>query len=666
MFLKDAALLSTAPGLFSLDVHTLRAKNTAFPRGRERNLLAHQCPPDAVKDALLPLEQYHPFPRIADRAAWDALRPETRQAILAEGERMADFRYQPMPATLMLQYPRTGNRSNFEQLRNANLAALQAQTQAECLENKGRYLDAIANGLWAICEESFWGVPAHLYIQKKGLGLPDPADPIVDLFAAQTAAAVATTVYLLGDRLDTVSPILRQRVGFEAERRIFNPLLTQNFMWMGLPGAKRRDDLPWDATPAGEVQPVNNWDAWICWNWLTTVLFLDTNATRRTAGVLKIQRCLDQFINTYPDDGGCEEGCSYWNVAAGAMSDGLELFESATAGRVMIWRDPLLKRMGEYIVDAHIAGGLYLNIGDAHSNVALDSDKVFRYGKHVGSVPMIALAQASMGPEYRPRTLPALFSEQKLRAEPPHAESYPANVWLPETALMAVRMQAGSTRGLYTACIASDNGKSHSHNDTGSIWLYLDGEPVLIDLGQEAYQKQSFDAHRYELFSTQSAFHNLPTFGTTEQGVGSAFRATDLIHRDGSTSSLSFNLAEAYPPEARLGSLMRRLSLDRAANAVELSDSFQLKGAPQPVTWTLMTCRPTEITANGLRFTPRPQDHSAAVTAVYDTASVQTRIEPIALTNAGLVDAWGKLVYRIQISMPPRTAGQLMLRFRPA
>ena len=68
----------------------------------------------------------------------------------------------------------------------------------------GKYLDQIANGIWLICEESFWGVPAHLYIQKADLGLPDPRDPIVDLFAAQTAALVATAVYLLGDTLDKV------------------------------------------------------------------------------------------------------------------------------------------------------------------------------------------------------------------------------------------------------------------------------------------------------------------------------------------------------------------------------------------------------------------------------------------------------------------------------
>jgi hypothetical protein len=110
-----------------------------------------------------------------------------------------------MPATVFLEYARDGNRSHYEAIRNARRGALYALLFAECVEAKGRFLDDIANGLWATCEESFWGVPAHLYIQKADLGLPDPHDPIVDLFAAQTSALVATTVYLLNTRLDSLS-----------------------------------------------------------------------------------------------------------------------------------------------------------------------------------------------------------------------------------------------------------------------------------------------------------------------------------------------------------------------------------------------------------------------------------------------------------------------------
>lgn len=665
-FLAGSALMLGATALEGLDVHTLPARNTAFPRGKERNFLAKQCDPEALKQSLIPFEQYKPYPRVGD-AAWTALRPETRAALVADGEKYLNHTYEALSATLFLSYARVGNRSNYERGRGANLAALQALTYAECVENKGRFLDDIANGLWCICEQSFWGVPAHLYIQKAGLGLPDPKDPIVDLFAAQTAAELATVVYLVGDRLNTVSPFVTERVYLEAERRIFRPLLVQNFMWMGLPGAKRRDDLPWDATPAGEVQPVNNWDAWICWNWLTTALLLDRDAARRTAGVQKAMVCLDNFINTYPEDGGCEEGCSYWNVASGAMLEGLELLGSATNGRVNIWSEPLLRRMGEYIVKARIAGDLFLNSGDAHTRQQIDRDKLFRYGSHVKSTLLIALATGDFPANYVPHTVPAIFGEAALRAGPKQISPLLKDVWLPETAVMAARMQENSPKGLYLACIASDNGKSHSHNDTGSFWVYLDGEPVLIDLGAEAYQKQSFDEHRYELPSTESAWHNLPTIGTVQQGVGSAFRATDLHYMaDSGGVSLAMNLAEAYPTEANLREWMRTVELDRAKSQVTIHDRFTLRANATDITWSLMTCRPVNIEDDKLRFTPRPGDQSSTVTMDFDSSLLSASVETMNLTNAGLVAVWGPVVYRVLLkTRRPMSGGETRLLLRP-
>ncbi len=85
----------------------------------------------------------------------------------------------------------------------------------EVFENEGRFLDDIVNGIWAISEETYWGVPAHLDIQSAGHGLPDVDEPTVDLFAAETASLLAWTLYLLGDRLDAVSPLVRQRMRSE-------------------------------------------------------------------------------------------------------------------------------------------------------------------------------------------------------------------------------------------------------------------------------------------------------------------------------------------------------------------------------------------------------------------------------------------------------------------
>jgi Heparinase II/III-like protein len=636
--------------------------DSAAPRGKQRNLLSKSCSPEKLKEVLIPQSKYRPYPTIHDRAAWEGLRAETRSNLLAGGEKYLGYKWPEMPATVFLEYARNGNRTDYENLRNARMRALQSLVFAECVENRGRFLDDITNGVWATCEESFWGVPAHLYIQKADLGLPDPRDPIVDLFAAQTSALLATTVYVLESTLDTVSPQLRERVYFETERRILEPLLAQNFMWMGLPGGKPRHDLPWIDVPEGKVQPVNNWDAWICWNWLTSALLVDRDESRRRRSVGKILQCLDKFINTYPDDGGCEEGPGYWNVAAGAMFDSLELLYSVTSSAIDIYSNPLIAQMALYMNRVHINGDYYLNQGDASPIIHLDVDKMYRFGRRLKNQDLIVLAVSSLPAHYQPETLVAIFTESELRAQPPAKARLLRDTWLPDSRIMAARRKAESADGLYLACIAADNGKSHSHNDTGSFWVYSQGLPVLMDMGQETYQKKSFDAHRYEIPSTQSAYHNLPTIGGVQQGVGPMFRATDVAYESNENSAqLAMELATAYPAQAHLKSWRRIVRLDRDKNTIDISDSYLLTEPVPEIILNLMTACEVKESGEG-RLTLISAQGAPPTSISFDPGLLRPTVETIPLENTELKRNWGGQIYRIQLkTIATKTAGQLNL-----
>ena len=83
------------------------------------------------------------------------------------------------------------------------------------------------------------------------------------------------------------------------------------------------------------------------------------------------------------------------------------------------------------------------------------------------------------------------------------------------------------TDGMYLAVLASNNGRSHSHNDTGNFVVYQDGQPVAIDVGVEAYTAKTFGRDRYTIWTMQSAYHNLPTVGGVMQQDGVDFQATD-------------------------------------------------------------------------------------------------------------------------------------------
>lgn len=332
----------------------------------QRQLLSGGWPPGRLAHALLPVERWDPFPPASAREAWQALPAAARASLVTAGERRKGAAWEPLPATLFLEFARNGNRSRFESVQFGRRTQLRELVVAECAEGRGRFLDDIANGIWSTCEETFWGLPAHLGMQKRGTGLPDVTEPVIDLFAAEAASLLAWSVYLLGARLDAVSPLVRERVALEIERRILAPYRDRDdFWWMGLSGSEAHE-------------PVNNWNPWINSNCLTCALLLDRNPERRARTVHKALRSLDRFLDSYGPDGGCDEGPSYWGRAGASLFDCLELLYSASAGAVHFYSIPLVQEIGRYIYRAHICDDWFLNIGDGPARLEPPGDLLFR------------------------------------------------------------------------------------------------------------------------------------------------------------------------------------------------------------------------------------------------------------------------------------------------
>ena len=371
---------------------------------RPDNLLTAGWSAEKLARALLPRDQWKPFPTAAERAGWDRLPEDSRKALVGAGERQLGAEWPALPATLFLEYARNGNRSRYERVRDVRRNKLRALVLAECVEANGRFLDEISSGIWATCEESFWGVPAHLSLQKAGSGLPDVAEPVVDLFAAETSSLLAWIDYLLGPRLDKVSPLIRRRIQLEIDRRVLTPNFERtDFWWMGLDTGGRRN--------------LNNWTPWIDSNWLTSALLIEADTGRRTAAVHKCLRSLDQFLASYPDDGGCDEGPGYWFRAGGSLFDCLELMYSATGGAYDFYGVPLVREIGRYIYRVHVADDWFVNFADAPAKLHFSGDLVFRYGKRIEDEKMQALGawEAARGSDRTGadsigRQLPALFT----------------------------------------------------------------------------------------------------------------------------------------------------------------------------------------------------------------------------------------------------------------
>jgi len=622
--------------------------------GPPKQLLSSTFTPELLRTKLVPIGAWHPYPRATEREAWLQVPEDLRTAILKRAEVSRGKDWPSLLATTALDFKRNGDRSRYESQQFGRRHRLTELVLGECMVGDGRFLDDIANGIWLICEETFWGVPAHLGAQRAKVGLPDVIDPIVDLFAAETASTMAWVYYVLGEKLNTVSPLLAPRIEVEAKRRVLDPLLERDdIFWMGLQPKRGR---------------LNNWNPWINSNWLMTNMLQEQDAARRQQALEKSCRSLDEFLSDFSADGACEEGPVYWQRSPGSYFDCCRTLASAVNGAADVMTHPFVQRMGQYIADVHIAGNAYVNYGDAHMEDAPSPELVYRYGRAAKLPSLMAFGAfhsaedglgvvgneaeleraVGAGLPSLARSLPDVLSAREIRAAK-KADALGRDAWYPSLHLMTARAKASTTDGFYLAAQAANNNRSHGHNDSGSFIVFHDGEPVFIDVGVEAYTAKTFSPERYSIWTMQSAFHNLPTIGGVMQQANAPHAASEVKYASSDASAgMTMNLATAYPAAAGVKRWIREIALDRKADTIRLTEEFELAKS-EPVALSFMTSRLPSENGRGVVVLHSVKAGAKDVSLKYDAAALAYSMERIELKDEGMRRSWGPAVYRVQL-----------------
>ena len=614
---------------------TLKAQIT------KRNLL-RQFSEQMVTESLIPKGNWKPFPNTPTE--WKAAcNDSTLASLIKAGEAALKESFPSIPATVALEYERTGSRINYQNIGNRKRMLLWDLSLAESIEGNGRFSDHLADGIWSVCEETFWGTTAHLYLQKGNQGLPDAEHPVVDLFVAETASELAWINYLVGSALDKVSPLIRERIKYETERRLFKPLENVNYFYLG----------------NGDTTAIlNNWTPWIMSNYIAVDLLLQENEQKRVSRLLFGMKYIDQYINGLGEDGGCDEGPAYWFHATGTVFDALCLLDNATQGKVNIYKDPFLLKMGAYIYKAHVAGDYFINVADAAPKLWVNGLLLYRFGKATGDTTMTDFGswayhtfphESPGGPisiYCKSRYLFNLFAMDECTHYPSNFKDVDDS-WFSDIQLMSSR----SANGFFLATHAGHNGNfvSHHHNDVGDFIIYSNGYPVIIDAGPGLYTSRTFTATRYKLWFNSSAFHNLPTINGYQQSDGSSFMATKVKYRlDKYGSSLGMDIANAYPAAAGVQSWERQINISKTGS-IEINDNYKLATPLKELTQTFMTICKTDISQPGKLIFLLPGNEK--VYLEYDAKTWDIKKEKIPLIteeDKSFMTMWeGKDIWRL-------------------
>ena len=578
------------------------------------------------------------YPPYADRAAWAALPGAARWKAAGDAALQDADTLPRLPLSLWLRFTQNGDRTAWEHDYFARRRTLCALVMAEAVTGAGSYLPAIADLAWAICEESAWQLPAHnSYIRDTPqLPLPDVTRPIVDLFAAETGALIATVYGLLGAALDGYAPGFSVRLKGEVERRVLAPYRTAHFWWMG----------------NGE-EPMCNWTPWCTQN---VLLAAAQCAPAETLPVYVKQAAysVDCFLKDYGEDGCCSEGAQYYRHAALTMFNALDLLCRIAPGVFDdVWAEPKIRNMAEYIVNMHIAGPYYLNFADCSPLAGARGVREFLFGQRVASAPLMTLAardwaDALQQPDpdrlhhpddseginlyYHIQT--ALAEQKVLAFAQSAAPALPRDMWYHSVGILVCR------RGAYAlGAKAGNNADSHNHNDVGSVTLYKNGAPLLIDVGVETYSKKTFSPQRYEIWTMQSSWHNLPEFepesAQYQQQPGLEFAARDVAVND-ALDAITMDIAPAYGAVPGLGFYRRRVQL--SANGLTLQEETDFS---RTVALTLMSVEKPAVEGGTVQF--------GTLAAAHIKGFARIATEAVPITDPRLRQAWPDTLYRTRI-----------------
>ena len=562
------------------------------------------------------------FHSIEDRPVWQEVAASDEKhalvsAILADAERALAEPVPSLSALNYMDYARDGNRLRYEKnyfLRRTNLASL---VLAECIEDKGRFIDTIICHVWDILSEPTWCVPAHTQ------ALPDPFPfidyPMVDLFAAETGMYLAQTLELLSSRLEAVSHNLVARIRKEVIERLMVPVETDisRFWWS---------------------KATHNWNVWICSNllWTANTMFAGDDA-RFDAFAKLLSPSIKLYYDAYPDDGACLEGPAYWNLSVPKYFLFMEAIRHASDGAVSCGQEPKFQNMCRYLADAWYEGETYVRFADCGSrhNVATG---VVRAMAECANVPeTIALADMldeldCNYPRAHTPILPYLYAFFTHRHPDVSRPEHSFRVY-------GHSQQLFWKRGRFLIAIkGGSNHEPHNHNDVGHFVIGKDGLFHVLDMGTASYTRSSFSGDRYKNYPQSGLSHNPLVFDGIPQQAGNGHAEQFEASGDESTFTCRMEISSCYPKELGLHSYWRSFVFD--GHTLSVKDEWK---AEQPLTpsMTLLHQPP----------------------AIAFTSPLASKTEPYPLEDAGLQNAWGDTLYRTILTGEPASDGSLSVSF---
>ena len=598
------------PGAFLLagtEVYRLAADSLAvrgFPSERVRQIAA-----------MLPEHPQGIGLTCKDRAYWDKMR-ESRagKALVSKAAESLKGGMPPFVDSLYLNLNQTGKRWPGEMMMGARYRYLWQLSLAECIENKGRFLPAIRQGIEELCRQKPWSIPAH----DRDLHNYKGTHYDVDLVVATEGNSLAQCIYLLGDKLPAESRALalcafREKV-FRPVRRCLES--GKPFWWFTV---------------------TNNWNS-VCLAGVTgAALALLPDREERAYYVAAAEKYHGYGLRGYGNDGYCSEGVGYYNYGFGAYITLREEVCRATQGAIDFFRSPKFARIARYGQNIQMADGVCPAYSDCHADAVPDRFITDYCARAFGLAnapetcmipPMGSFSLRSIGMFPRQAWPVAMTPEMQAVLD---AAADPLRTAYDEAGVFIARPAHPAAHTLSVSFKGGHNNENHNHNDVGSYAVAVGSLTMAGEMGgPHSYPGDFFSGKAYSYPIKNSYGHPVPRVDGQLQETGSQARGKVLDRSLTETEdTYLLDLLSAYPAACGLEKLTRRFAYNRTGNgSFTVEDEY---AASAPIAFeTALTTRAAwkqtgdnrlELTQGGERLTVTV-DASASVTFKADTVEV--------------------------------------------
>ena len=450
-------------------------------------------------------------------------------------------------------FAETGDRKIFERVYNDYMMRMHNYFFMYCLRGEEKYLKALADILWNICDFESWSIPAHV---QEAL-TPQLRRENLDLCSCRVGWYMSLILHYLGDKLPD---LVVRRAKYELRFRIIESYKKNTYHWMTV---------------------TNNWSAVCIAGVLGTYLYeaAEEEIEEQLPRMLETMNC---YLRGFDDEGCCLEGYGYWVYGYSHFCFFADMLRNYTDGRINLFEDPKVRAIAHFQENITINETQCINFSDCSQHF-YPCEWLTHFLKSV--YPDLTLAFSPECPEYEGVVYEILWSNPALADShlAPKSFMFKNNQWY------IYRSAAYNM-----ACKAGHNSEPHNHNDVGSFIISKNGKVTYGDPGGGEYTRQYFSGERYTILEPSSRAHSVPIIGGEYQVTGKK-KSTVYCAEEG---HYAYSMENAYSIPS-LTSLKREFVCE--ADRIILTDTYDFTEAPASVVERFVSNTMPEITSEGVR-----------------------------------------------------------------